>query len=567
MHSYGVHSYGAVPRQERPGLHGSRVHLALAGIAALAVLVTAASFRSLHGDAPVSLASKSDWLSSIESQFSDKPTMEEGTLRQQILAGKSATGAPAWQHLATGITNAGYTDGLTGARLDQLTPAGVVDPNNVPDDEKQQMVSNLTRSGVELDHWPWDIPVDDADEPIQHHLYQKKRCQWKAGFYSCWEDKLPFAAKGKVTQLRAAKSESVMGDLMGAFADLPHSNPLLSESQLQALKAKDAKSAAHHVRASSRRGMPQKDIERLAIPQHMYTEKRAMRQSAMQARAAEARAAHMQNTRRGQVARPQLRAAHKRMSPLVQLEGEEAKHAKATERHGKSTEGDGSSTEWGVDVAWDGHNDRCSETTPNCNALGKRGKGAPGVHVYGWPWNHDTTESMKQKNLAVELQGDATQILRLTASYNGNADAEEKVAQAMQQRAFDVLKLASFQKLEEDDVANGTKTRWPMFNKWYWTPDSSEYVENQGIPVDQWPWEDCTGIDCKHAVDERRWERAVGQKLRQDAADMSQLADADAQMGLFPKLQALEEEVFVCLCACERAYLCVSVHACALVFV
>ena len=34
----------------------------------------------------------------------------------------------------------------------------------------------------------------------------------------------------------------------------------------------------------------------------------------------------------------------------------------------------------------------------------------------------------------------------------------------------------------------------------------------------------------------------MGQKLHQDASDMSELADADAQMGLFPKLQALEEE-------------------------
>jgi len=106
-----------------------------------------------------------------------------------------------------------------------------------------------------------------------------------------------------------------------------------------------------------------------------------------------------------------------------------------------------------------------------------------------------------------------------------------------------MFKLASFQKLEEDDVSNATKTRWPMFNKWYWTPDSTEYLEKeQGIPVDQWPWEDCHGVDCKHAVDERRWERAVGQKLHQDAADMSELANADAQMGMFPKLQALEEE-------------------------
>lgn len=197
----------------------------------------------------------------------------------------------------------------------------------------------------------------------------------------------------------------------------------------------------------------------------------------------------------------------------------------------------------GCRVPWSGHNDRCSETTPNCNALGKRGDGQPGVHVYGWPWDEDTTQAMKQKQLAMELQGDATQLLRLTASRSGNADAEEKAAQALQARSFDMFKLASFQKLEEDDVSNATKVRVEMFPKWYWTQDSTEYLENEhGIPVDQWPWEDCHGVDCKHAVDERRWERAVGQKLHQDASDMSELADADAQMGLFPKLQALEEE-------------------------
>jgi len=536
-----MHAYGAISRHQhaRPELNGRRIHVALIGLSAVAVLATVATFRSpaLHGGAPVALASKGDWLSSIDSQFSDNPTsMQEKSVRQQILAGKPATGAATWQHLTAGASNAaGYTDGLTGARLDQLTPVGVVDPNNVPDDEKQQMVSNLTRSGVELDHWPWDSPFDDADEPLQHHIYQKKRCQWKAGFYSCWEDKLPFVAKGNVTQLRAAKSESVMGDLMGAFADAPHRNPMLSQSQLQALEATDAKNAARHVRASSRRGMQQRTMESLAMTQHKNTEKMAMRKSAMLAKTAEAQASRKQRIQRRQMAKPQVRAALKHQSPLFQLKGEEG----GGNSTGNST---GDSTEWGVDVAWDGHNDRCSETTPNCNALGKRGDGAPGVHVYGWPWNHDTTESMKQKNLAVEMQGDATQLLHLTASHTGNADAEEAAAQALQQRSFDMLKLASFQKLEEDDVSNATKTRWPMFAKWYWTPDSTEYVERQGIPVDQWPWEDCTGIDCKHAVDERRWERAVGQKLHQDATDMSELADADAQMGLFPKLQALEEE-------------------------
>lgn len=323
-----------------------------------------------------------------------------------------------------------------------------------------------------------------------------------------------------------------MKDLMGAFADAPHTNPLLSKTQLKALESKQVKA-----KASSRRGIPQKHLERLAFSQRHRQEKSAMRKSKMLAKAAEAKAARGGHSQRRQRARPLVhvkKVKHNvlaRKSPLLQLDGEEK---------GDAAEGD--DAEWGVDTPWNGHNDRCSETTPNCNHLGQRGDGMPGVHVYGWPWNHDTTEAMKQKELATELQGDATQLLRLTSSRSGDADKEEKIAQALQARSFNMLKLASFQKLEEDDVSNATKVRWPAFNKWYWTPDSTQYVESQGVPVDQWPWEDCHGVDCKHAVDERRWERAVGQKLHQDASDMSELANADAQMGLFPKLQVLEEE-------------------------
>ena len=514
------------------------LHAALAGLAAVAVVSTTVVWRSL-GPAPVALAG-GGWVAAIEDQFADTPTSaRDKAVRMQLAAGKPATGAPAWQNLAKGsITSAGYNDGLTGARLDKLTPAGVFDPNNVPDDEKQQMVTNLTRSGVEVDHWPWDSPFDDADEPIQHHMYQKKRCQWKAGFYSCWED------KGTTTQLRA-KQDSIMHELMGAFADKPHANPMLSKSQLEALKAKNAKQQLlHTATASARKGIPQNELERLAMsqrkramPQQMsrqkWDEKMAMRKSKMLARAAEA--AHRAPVARKRVAKPYLRVrseeTRKRKSPLQALEGEEGEEDEAAEG------------EWGVDVPWNGHNDRCSETTPNCNALGKRGDGQPGVHVYGWPWDHDATESMKQRDLAMQLQGEATQLLRLSSSRSSDADAEERAAQALQARSFDMFKLASFQKLEEDDVSNATKMRWPMFPKWYWTPeDSTEHLEKSGMPIDQWPWEDCHGVDCKHAVEERRWERTVGQKLKQDAADMSDLAYADAQMGMFPKLQALEEE-------------------------
>ena len=62
------------------------------------------------------------------------------------------------------------------------------------------------------------------------------------------------------------------------------------------------------------------------------------------------------------------------------------------------------------------------------------------------------------------------------------------------------------------------------------------------MPVDQWPWEDCHGIDCKHAARARRWglaEVEEGEKLQEDGADMAQLAAADAQRGLFPTLEAL----------------------------
>ena len=539
-----VSGYGAVPPGTGPapgrGPGGRQFQVALLGLAIVAAVATATAYRALSpSQAPVVLGSSgsSGWLSELESQFSDKPTsMHEKAVRMQ-LAGRPSPAVPAWQNLAKSSSiGQGYTDGMTGARLDQLTPAGVTDPNNVAEEEKQQMVTNLTRSGVEVDHWPWDSPEDDKDEPLQHHVYQKKRCQWKAGFYSCWEDELPFEGKGTTTQLRA-KQDSIMGDIMGAFADAPHRNPMLSKSQMQALKAQNAKNSAK-ASASAGRGIPQKDLERLARSQHRRQEKMAMRKSAMLARLAHASEARKppamgRQMRKMQDRKPQLRSAFKYHSPLQQLEGEKGDE--------EGAEGDGA--EWGVDVAWNGHNDRCSETTPNCNALGKRGDAQPGVHVYGWPWDEDATQAMKQKQLAVALQGDATQLLRLTASRSGNADAEEKAAEALQARSFDMFKLASFQKLEEDDVSNATKVRVEMFPKWYWTPDSTEYLEkDHGIPVDQWPWEDCHGVDCKHAVDERRWERAVGQKLHQDAADMSELADADAQMGLFPKLEALEEE-------------------------
>jgi hypothetical protein len=460
--------YGAIPSQARPGKKGrSMATVALAGLAAVAFIGAIASQKYSHASSPVALASPG-WFSAIEDQFSDDSTSaKDKAIRMQLAAGEAVV-KPV---LPKGsITTAGYTDGLTGTRLDKLTAAG----DRYVQDKKPQ-ASLLARHGVEMDHWPW-------------------------------EDK-----KGSITQL--AKQDSLVGDLMGAFADSPHKNPLLTKSQLQALEAKQAKEVSHRASVSSRRGIPQKHIEHLAL------EKSAMRRSAMLAKVQTAR-----HTDRGKMAKSDVRAVlPRKKSPLLQLEGEE---------------GD---APWGVDVPWNGHNDRCTDT--NCNALGKRGDGAPGVHVYGWPWNEDTTQSMKQKQLALELQSDATQLLSLTSASTGDADAEEKMAQALEAHSFDLVKLASLQKLDEDDVSNQTKTRWPMFAKWYWTPDSTEYLEKEhGLPVDQWPWEDCHGVDCKHAVAERQWERNIGQKLHQDANDMSQLADSDAEIGLFPKRQALEEE-------------------------
>ncbi|MGB1599426.1 MAG: hypothetical protein ACPIOQ_42155, partial [Promethearchaeia archaeon] len=143
------------------------------------------------------------------------------------------------------------------------------------------------------------------------------------------------------------------------------------------------------------------------------------------------------------------------------------------------------------------------------------------------------------------LQGDAAQLLHLTSAHQVNADVEERLAQALEGQSFDMLKLAELQQLDADDVSNGTqvKPRWGMFPKWYWTPeDSTEHLEKSGMPIDQWPWEDCHGIDCKHAARARRWglaEVEEGEKLQEDGADMAQLAAYDAQRGLFPTLEAL----------------------------
>jgi len=58
-----------------------------------------------------------------------------------------------------------------------------------------------------------------------------------------------------------------------------------------------------------------------------------------------------------------------------------------------------------------------------------------------------------------------------------------------------LLRFVPGQQLEEDDVSAATKTRWPIFPKWGWTPDTTSKLEAQDIKIDRWPWEDTVGVD------------------------------------------------------------------------
>ena len=504
-------SYGAVPR--RPGGsrgNGHRLLVGVVGLGVVAVLAGTVSLRALSR-APVELAQEGGLMQEIASEFSD-------TAQRAPSAVRPAARLPVMRNQATTMIGKGYDDGMTGARLDRV--------RLVPGQEKRvaNKEKHLRRSGVEVDHWPWDSPADGSGE-------------------------YPREAKSRTTRLRQ-KQDSIVKDLMSAFADSPHRNPMLSKAKLQKLRAKSesahakkragaekqaayARKAEERPQASARRGIPQMELERLARRQQQ--ERLAMRESSM--------LAHTPRFGGGQAGIRQSAAGarpHRQQlaSPLQQLDGEvEASSDEAGSAANAST--------WGVNVRWDGHNDRCSSDTPNCNTLGKRGAGGGGVHVYGWPWDEKAQAEMKQKQLAMALQGDAAQLLHLTSAHQVNADVEERLAQALEGQSFDMLKLAELQQLDADDVSNGTqvKPRWGMFPKWYWTHDSTEYLEKEhGVPVDQWPWEDCHGIDCKHAARARRWglaEVEEGEKLQEDGADMAQLAAADAQRGLFPTLEAL----------------------------
>uniref|UniRef100_A0A7S0I0C3 Uncharacterized protein n=1 Tax=Hanusia phi TaxID=3032 RepID=A0A7S0I0C3_9CRYP len=286
--------------------------------------------------------------------------------------------------------------------------------------------SKLGKAGIDVDHWPWQQAARTGERRDE---------------------------------------DSVVGDLMHAFQDVPHSNPLLNKQALAALKKSHAEQMHRH--------------------------------------SIGAKGNHVQ-----------------------QLQGEVSA---------------GDSAAWGLHTPWNGHNDRCSEDTPNCNKLASQAASTPakGVNVYDWPWEKGV--GAKARKASFLLSQDASMLQQLSRSGVSGANVEEKLSQSLQAGSFELEKLATLQRLA--DAGNSTNStvsqpRLSVFNKWYWTPDKTEYLEKQhGIAVDQWPWEACKGIDCKpgaiFAKGTRAWERKVAQKLRADSQDMSKLANADAQLGLF----------------------------------
>ena len=136
--------YGAIPQKGRPGKKGRGMAIvALAGLAAVACIGAIASQKYIHASSPVALAAPG-WFSAIEDQFSDDSTStKDKAIRMQLAAGEAVV-KPV---LPKGsITTAGYTDGLTGTRLDKLTAAG----DRYVQDKKPQ-ASLLARHGVEME--------------------------------------------------------------------------------------------------------------------------------------------------------------------------------------------------------------------------------------------------------------------------------------------------------------------------------------------------------------------------------------------------------------------------------
>jgi hypothetical protein len=212
--------------------------------------------------------------------------------------------------------------------------------------------------------------------------------------------------------------------------------------------------------------------------------------------------------------------------------------------------------------------DTCSEDTPNCNKL----RLTTAVKVDGWPW--DKPENMSAAAAAPEeeeepaeeaarptmlrvfrqaaraargaaalrqsLVADASAVAQL-ARHGASAAEEEAAAQALQRDSFlmsaseasEQQSLASVFGMDKTHVAcnrplggcnitvnvtNATNDGWELLPGWYWLPKTAggEGLGKKGINVDNWIF---------GAV---KWERRAAQQLKEDAADMTQLADSDA---------------------------------------
>jgi hypothetical protein len=211
--------------------------------------------------------------------------------------------------------------------------------------------------------------------------------------------------------------------------------------------------------------------------------------------------------------------------------------------------------------------DTCSEDTPNCNKL----RLSTAVKVDGWPWDkpenisaaaaepeeeEQPAEASRPTMLRVfrraaraargaaalrqSLLADARAVGKL-AHEGVSAAEEEAAAQALQRDSFlmsaaeagEQQSLASVLGLDKTHVAcnrplggcnitvnvtNATNDGWELLPGWYWLPKTAggEGLGKKGINVDNWIF---------GAV---KWQRHAAQQLKEDAADMAQLADSDA---------------------------------------
>eukprot|EP00960_Hanusia_phi_P071348 767530-Hanusia_phi.AAC.13 len=300
--------------------------------------------------------------------------------------------------------------------------------------------SKLGKAGIDVDHWPWQQAARTGERRVRPSRFRRP-----------------------LVEILFQDEDSVVGDLMHAFQDVPHSNPLLNKQALAALKKSHAEQMHRH--------------------------------------SIGAKGNHVQQLQ-GEVSAGDSAGTH-----VV---------VRAIFLHDLPPKA------WGLHTPWNGHNDRCSEDTPNCNKLASQAASTPakGVNVYDWPWEKGV--GAKARKASFLLSQDASMLQQLSRSGVSGANVEEKLSQSLQAGSFELEKLATLQRLA--DAGNSTNStvsqpRLSVFNKWYWTPDKTEYLEKQhGIAVDQWPWEACKGIDCKpgaiFAKGTRAWERKVAQKLR-----------------------------------------------------